>query len=60
MTAADRSTPDDGPPHTGYGDCACYDCWPPEPELPLADHGEPLGLWRSLLAVLSGVRLYGR
>ncbi len=50
-----------GPRHTGYGDCACYDCWPPEPEYPLADHGKPLSLWWSLWAVLrGGVRLYGR
>jgi hypothetical protein len=24
--------------HTGFGDCACEDCWPVEPEMPLADH----------------------
>lgn len=49
-----------GPEHTGFGDCACYECWPPEPDYPLADHGKPFGLLRSLWCVLLGVRLYGR
>jgi len=46
--------------HTGFGDCACEDCWPVEPLTPLADHGKPFGLLRSLWCVLRGVRLYGR
>lgn len=44
--------------HTGFGDCGCDDCNPPEPLTPLADHGKPLGLFRSLWVVLRGVRLY--
>lgn len=46
--------------HTGFGECACEVCWPLDiSETPLANHGKPLGLWRSLWAVLRGVRLYG-
>lgn len=45
--------------HTGFGDCACEDCFPVEPLTPLADHGRPLGLLRTLWVVLRGVRLYG-
>lgn len=45
--------------HTGFGDCACDDCnGPVEPLTPLADHGKPLSLFRSLWVVLRGVRLY--
>lgn len=33
------SMADPGPPHTGFGDCGCFECWPPEPDYPLADHG---------------------
>lgn len=44
-------------------DCPCQVCepyseWFDEPT-PLADHGKPFGLLRSLWAVLRGVRLYG-
>ena len=46
---------------TGFGDCACDACDPPQEEFPLADHGEPLGLFRTLwIVVRYGVRLYGR
>jgi hypothetical protein len=44
---------------TGFGDCGCLNCWPPEPEYPLADHGQTLGLWRSLWIVLRGARFNG-
>src|ERR1043165_6991839 len=44
--------------HTGFGDCACAECPPVEPLPPLADHGKPLGLLRSLWVVLRGVRFY--
>ena len=46
------------PRHTGFGDCACYECWPVEADYPLATHGTPAGLLRSLWIVLRGVRFY--
>lgn len=45
--------------HTGFGDCTCPDCYPSEPECPLAEHGKPLGFWRTIWLVVRGLRLYG-
>ena len=46
-----------------YG-CECFDAQGRalvQPDLPpLADHGSPLGLLRSLWVVLRGARFYGR
>lgn len=44
---------------TGFGDCDCEDCFPPDTEFPLATHGALLGFWRTLWLVAKGVRLYG-
>jgi hypothetical protein len=30
-----------GGPCSGFGDCACDDCWPPEPVFPTASHSLP-------------------
>jgi hypothetical protein len=42
---------------TGFGDCACERCYPPEPEYPLAGEWRIVGFWHSLWRVLCGERI---